>query len=509
MKASDFITFEDGKQPHFENEDYEVWLTSVLNEKDNSYVNLSILPKKRFRHRNYHKLKKSDRTDIVSAWDLRLVEADSSGVIGILPFVDLESGYASKGKKPGFYENGIIETSANLSDKEINSVCLKFGGHISSKTKTISLTQNGNRRYFSFENIPLEISHHEEWESNFKSEKELIALIESSNDAISGIYECSGDRYACVRLGNTYNLIRLEDSPDLIWRFGDVRASFNQTAVAGVFKGFYRNIYTKERQNSSFIWNGDFLEFVYKYITPAVGGKDFYIPSREEEGRETYTKTISPNFLVRTIEKWSGSGFALLDGYIVTNNHVVDEATTIEVFGIDGDFTKGNKAKIIGKDKACDIALLQLEVVDNGNYWRSIPYSIQKNMLDVGESIYALGYPLIDTMGEEVKLTTGIISARSGFEGDVSDYQISAPIQPGNSGGPMFDEKGNVVGIICAKHNGAENAGYAIKTSYLYNLIESVASLDIVPSGTELKGLSMKNQVKLIRDYTFLIKCSK
>ena len=177
---------------------------------------------------------------------------------------------------------------------------------------------------------------------------------------------------------------------------------------------------------------------------------------------------------------------------MVTNYHVANEASTIEIFGIDGDFTKGYKAKIIGKDKVCDIVLLQLEDVNNRAYWEAIPYSIKIGMSDVGESIYALGYPLIGTMGEEVKLTTGVISARSGFDGDVTTYQISAPIQPGNSGGPMFDEKGNLVGIICAKHQGAENAGYAIKTSYLYNLIESTANLDILPNGKELNRLSLR-----------------
>lgn len=69
----------------------------------------------------------------------------------------------------------------------------------------------------------------------------------------------------------------------------------------------------------------------------------------------------------------------------------------------------------------------------------------------------------------------------------------------------MFDDKGNLVGIVCAKYKGAENVGYAIKPSYLFNLIESAANLNIVPKGTELKGLSLKNQVKLIRDYIFLI----
>lgn len=66
-------------------------------------------------------------------------------------------------------------------------------------------------------------------------------------------------------------------------------------------------------------------------------------------------------------------------------------------------------------------------------------------------------------MGDEIKLTTGVISSKTGFQGDVSLYQISAPIQPGNSGGPLFDNKGNLIGIVNAKHKGAENVGYAIK----------------------------------------------
>ena len=234
--ASEFIVFEDGRQPHFENEDYEVWLMSVLNEKDNAYVNLSILPKKRFRHRTYYKLKKSDRTDIASAWELKLIESDSTKVIGILPFVSLEKGRANQFKKPDFYDNGVIETSANLEDKTINYVCLKFGGHISPDTKRISLIQNGNDRFFSFIDIPLSFSRHNGWECKYKDETELMALIDSSNDPISGIYEQDGIRYACILDGNTYNLIRLEDSPDLIWRFGDIRASFNRTAITGVSK---------------------------------------------------------------------------------------------------------------------------------------------------------------------------------------------------------------------------------------------------------------------------------
>lgn len=512
--AGDFISFEDGCQPYFENEDYEVWVMSILNEKDNAYVNLSIFPKKKFRHYTYYKLKKSDRTDIVSAWDLKLIESNSTKTIGILPFVGLQEGWAEIGNVPYFFDNGRIETSANLDDKTINHITLKFGGHISSETERISLQQNGDDKYFSFRDISVALPHHKEWDSKYLSEKDLVSLIDSSTHPIYGIYEQDGVRYACVPDGNSINLVRLDDSDDMIWRFGDIRARFNQTAVPGVYKGIYKNIYTKEdKKDHSFIWNGDFLEIVGKYMSPAYRVGDLYVPGKEEEYHETYTKIYPVNKsyfdISKSGEQWSGSGFALLDGYIVTNYHVVEGAKDIDVFGVDGDFSKNQKAKVIGVDKVSDLALLLIENVDNKDFWQSVPYSIKPNMSDVGETIYALGYPLIGTMGEEVKLTTGVISARSGFEGDVTNYQITAPIQPGNSGGPMFDEEGNLVGIICAKHQGAENAGYAIKTSYLLNMIESVANLNILPQKKQLKSLPLKNQVKIIRDYTFLIKCSK
>jgi S1-C subfamily serine protease len=111
-------------------------------------------------------------------------------------------------------------------------------------------------------------------------------------------------------------------------------------------------------------------------------------------------------------------------------------------------------------------------------------------------------------MGNEIKLTTGIISSRTGFMGDVALYQISAPIQPGNSGGPLFDNHGNLIGIINAKHTGAENVGYAIKASYLNNLVESVTSNSILPSNNTVSAMNLTNKVKSIEKFVFMIVCS-
>ena len=206
-------------------------------------------------------------------------------------------------------------------------------------------------------------------------------------------------------------------------------------------------------------------------------------------------------------QEWSGSGFALKDGYIVTNYHVIENAESIWIHGIKGDFPTKYNAKVVATDKFNDIALLK---VSDSNFtgFGTIPYNVKTSVSDVGEDIFVLGYPLISTMGDEIKLTTGVISSRTGFQGDVSLYQISAPIQPGNSGGPLFDYKGNLVGIVSSKHTGAENVGYAIKTSYLRNLIESTVSKDILPTNAQTASLSLPEKIKVLRNFVFMISCS-
>ncbi len=205
--------------------------------------------------------------------------------------------------------------------------------------------------------------------------------------------------------------------------------------------------------------------------------------------------------------EWSGTGFALNNGYIVTNHHVVDGAKSIKVKGVGGKFEKDYHAEVVAMDKANDLALIK--ITESGfTGFGNIPYQVKNSMAEVGEEIFVLGYPLVATMGDEIKLTTGVISSRTGFQGDAALYQISAPVQPGNSGGPLFDSKGNLIGIVSAKHTGAENVGYAIKTSYLKNLIESSVSLPILPKTNTVSNLSLSEKVKRLKNFTFTIMCS-
>jgi S1-C subfamily serine protease len=221
---------------------------------------------------------------------------------------------------------------------------------------------------------------------------------------------------------------------------------------------------------------------------------------------EAIRKEAEKETIVELPQIWTGTGFALTNNYVVTNYHVIENAKIITLTGINGNFSIKHNASVAATDKNNDLALLKL----NGNVSiTNIPYSIKTTTSDVGEEIFVLGYPLTATMGDEIKLTTGVISSKSGFQGDISQYQISAPIQPGNSGGPLFDSKGNIIGIVSAKHAGAENVGYAIKTSYLKTLVESVTSTNVLPQANRIATQNLSGKVKAVKNYVYYIKCTQ
>ena len=114
----------------------------------------------------------------------------------------------------------------------------------------------------------------------------------------------------------------------------------------------------------------------------------------------------------------------------------------------------------------------------------------------------------LSVMGKEIKITDGIISSKSGFDGDITTYQITAPIQGGNSGGPLFDDKGNFLGINSSglSKNIADNVGYTIKSSYVFNLIDALPKTIDLPSNTKLQSLPLTEQIKQISKYVVLVK---
>ena len=248
------------------------------------------------------------------------------------------------------------------------------------------------------------------------------------------------------------------------------------------------------------------LEDPYKFeVSLRTGGNNYYNWYVQCE----FIKDYPSSEVYEQVQKaeWSGSGFAIAEGYIVTNYHVTNGAKTIHVRGVHGKTDESYRGYLVATDKEHDLAIIKI-VDKKFNGIEDIPYRIGKTIPEVGDEVFVLGYPMTDTMGDDVKLTDGIISAASGYKGDQSMYQISAAVQPGNSGGPLFDNDGNVIGIVCAKHADAENANYAIKASYLLSLINK-SNLGIkLPDNNKVKSKSLSKKVKQVKPFVYIIECN-
>lgn len=195
----------------------------------------------------------------------------------------------------------------------------------------------------------------------------------------------------------------------------------------------------------------------------------------------------------------TGSGFIISSNVIATNYHVIEGAEKIKVILSVQGTPEEYDAKILSTDKTNDLALLTIKD-KKFTPLKPAPYNIVQGTVDVGTSVFTMGYPMSNVLGKEVKITDGLISSKTGFEGDAVTYQISAPIQPGNSGGALFDKKGHLVGITNAGIPSAENIGYAIKSSYLLNLIDSAPINIELPKGDA--SLSKKELPDIIKLYT-------
>ena len=337
------------------------------------------------------------------------------------------------------------------------------------------------------------------------TEKKFKDYIQTKgSDALEGIYESINNSYnepkysvAVKKINEIYYLIYLSGATNKRnWIEGEVKAILEPTATSTLFKANW--ITANKTLDSNF------------YVTFESGL--FNLMSSDTK-KELYVKLFPTNINnfnnSSTDLKSSGTGYAISsNGYIVTNHHVTNGANTIKIRGINNDFSKTYSAKVVVEDKNNDLSMLQ---IDDPSFTTlgTIPYIIANRASDVGSSVFVLGYPLRATMGDEVKLTNGIISSKSGFQGDVTSYQITAPVQPGNSGGPLFDDKGNIIGIINAKHVGAENASYAIKASYLMNLIDLMPTTPKLQTISTVAGKSLTEQVKILKKYTYIIEINQ
>lgn len=207
----------------------------------------------------------------------------------------------------------------------------------------------------------------------------------------------------------------------------------------------------------------------------------------------------------------SGTAFAITkNGYLATNAHVVQGATKILIASANG--MKAD-AQIVALDPANDLAVIKADVHTTPLFLDGA-YQVRK-----GSEVSTLGFPNPQVQGRESKFTTGVINAETGMQNDVRFFQISAPVQPGNSGGALLDSKGSVVGIVSAKLNAAktmaqtgdipQNVNYAVKIKYLLAMIDSIPNVRDELITTHPKSIKTSEDVARLADSaTFIVLAS-
>jgi len=269
------------------------------------------------------------------------------------------------------------------------------------------------------------------------------------------------------------------------WRPFEIKAELRITASANVFTGTYFTL-NKQPVGTTFTLDGALLrtsvktqegltDVVLLRVWPAIA---------DDSVESTSTTSVA-----------RGSGFLLnRKGLIATNWHVVVGAKNIEITFPDS--REGISAEVAIRDVTNDLAILRLsDLTSIGTVCPELPFELSSsNHVTLGERVSTIGYPLQSILGSNPKFSEGVVASRTGYQDDPRSLQISAEIEPGSSGGPLFNSQGDVIGIVVATLDAAklyaitgafpQNVNWAIKSDYLLNLIGMLPSESLSPRTT-------------------------
>jgi len=204
----------------------------------------------------------------------------------------------------------------------------------------------------------------------------------------------------------------------------------------------------------------------------------------------------------------NGTGFVVsANGHVVTNQHVIDGCVGDIMGNLTGEAAV--KLRVVSSDETNDLALLQAP-----SPFKEVA-TIKEKAVHSGDSVVAIGFPYRGLLSSDFTVTTGIVSSLSGLLNDTRFLQISAAVQPGNSGGPLLSSNGEIVGVVAAKLNALkvaratgsipENINFAIKTGALRDFLDnSVVPYQTAEMKVELKTTDIARNA---RGFTLLISC--
>ncbi len=254
-----------------------------------------------------------------------------------------------------------------------------------------------------------------------------------------------------------------------------------------------------------------FISSLVTFFTPAPNkGQLLYLNreiariKRTQDAQSTQLDVLKTKVPMDEKPNRGGTSF-LIDGkgYLITNAHVVKGSSTILVVN-----TKGQefKAKLAFMDEAKDLAILKISD-DDYKPQGSLPYSIRKNNTELGEQIFTLGFPR-----DEIVYNEGYLSAKTGLDGDTLSCQIGITANPGNSGGPVLNKNGEVIGILSSSEQMAEGVVFAIKSKNIFEALDDLKKQDTayqrvkLPTRSAIKGVERTKQIKEIEDCVFMVK---
>ncbi|WP_127752087.1 serine protease [Devosia sp. 1566] len=242
--------------------------------------------------------------------------------------------------------------------------------------------------------------------------------------------------------------------------------------------------------------------FLASYSYPTALYEELDTESYEVTKPELSNKPSSPP----TGSLSAGSGFFVnQEGLIVTNNHVVEGCAVVTVPGY-------GAARVITADAELDLAAIKVDGVPVS--WAAI----RTSPVELGEDVVLLGYPLADLMGSSLSVGTGIVSSETGVGGSGEWFTSNVGLQPGNSGGPILDAYGAVVGVAVAKlddgmmmadsGNVAPNFGFAIKSSEVLSFLSIFRTTTINEDQDADAGVpSVREIVRAAKEYTVQVLC--
>lgn len=199
-----------------------------------------------------------------------------------------------------------------------------------------------------------------------------------------------------------------------------------------------------------------------------------------------------------------GSAF-LLDGkgYLITNAHVLKGNSAV-VADYNG---KEFNADILFIDKVKDLAILKINDQDF-KAAKQPPYALHRGETELAEEVFTLGYP----KNTEIVYNRGYLSAQTGYNSDTISCQISLPANPGNSGGPVFNSNGEIIGVLSAREMQSQGVVFAVKTREIIKLVEELKAADTsfnklkLPANNHLKGLTRNRQVDKVQHFIYQVK---